>query len=107
MFEFVRKHTKIMMTVMFLLIIPSFAIVGVDGFRSIGGGGESVAQVGSHSVTKGDWDAAHKMDVDRLRASMPNVDPKLLDSDEARYVSLERLVRERVLSDAVKARRAG
>ena len=101
MFEFVRKHTKIMMTVMFLLIIPSFAIVGVDGFRNIGGGGESVAQVGNHSVTQGDWDAAHKLDVDRLRASMPNVDPKLLDSDEARYVSLERLVRERVLSDAV------
>jgi peptidyl-prolyl cis-trans isomerase D len=101
MFEFVRKHTKIMMTVMFLLIIPSFAIVGVDGFRSIGGGGATVAQVGNHSFTQADWDAAHKLDVDRLRASMPNVDPKLLDSDEARYVSLERLVRERVLSDAV------
>lgn len=101
MFEFVRKHTKIMMFLMFLLIIPSFAIVGVDGFRNIGGGGKSVAQVGNHSFTQADWDAAHKTDVDRLRASMPNVDPKLLDSDEARYVSLERLVRERVLSEAV------
>lgn len=101
MFEFVRKHTKIMMMLMFLLIIPSFAIVGVDGFRSIGGGGAVVAQVGNHSITQTDWDDAHKRDVDRLRASMPNVDPKLLDSDEARYVSLERLVRERVFSNAV------
>lgn len=105
MFEFVRKHTKIMMILMFLLIIPSFAIVGVDGFRDIGGGGAAVAQVGSHSFTQADWDAAHKVDVDRLRASMPNVDPKLLDSDEARYMSLERLVRERVMSDAANEAR--
>ena len=34
---------------------------------------------------------------------MPNLDPKLLDSPEARYATLERLVRDRVLSQAVEA----
>lgn len=102
MFDFVRKHTKVMMFLMFLLIIPAFVLVGVDGFRRMGGAGETVAKVGSHSITQAEWDAAHKNEVDRLRASMPNLDAKLLDSPEARYATLERMVRERVLSEAVQ-----
>ena len=107
MFDFVRKHTKVMMFLMFLLIIPAFVLVGVDGFKSINAGGDTVAKVGSHDVTQGEWDAAHKNEVDRLRASMPNLDAKLLESPEARYVTLERLVRERVLSEAAQTFRLG
>ncbi len=107
MFDFVRKHTKVMMFLMFLLIIPAFVLVGVDGFKSINAGGDAVAKVGGHNVTKGEWDAAHKNEVDRLRASMPNLDAKLLESPEARYVTLERLVRERVLSEAAQTFRLG
>jgi peptidyl-prolyl cis-trans isomerase D len=101
MFEFVRKHTKVMMFLMFLMIIPAFVLVGVDGFKGIQVGGEAVATVGSHSITQGEWDAAHKNEVDRLRASVPNLDAKMLDSPEARYLTLERLVRDRVLTEAV------
>ncbi|MEO7105991.1 MAG: SurA N-terminal domain-containing protein [Rhodoferax sp.] len=102
MFEFVRKHTKVMMLLMFLMIIPAFVLVGVDGFKSIKAGGDAVATVGSEKITQTEWDAAHKNEVDRLRAQMPNLDAKLLESPEARYVTLERLVREKVLADAVQ-----
>ena len=102
MFEFVRKHTKVMMIVMFLMIIPAFVLVGVDGFKNIGAEGDAVATVGSQSIYQAEWDAAHKAEVDRLRAQMPTLDAKLLDSPEARYVTLERLVRERVLAEAVQ-----
>jgi len=100
MFDFVRKHTKVMMFLMFLLIIPAFVLVGINGFRSMSAGGETVAKVGSLSIDQAEWDAAHKSEVDRMRASMPNIDPKLLDSPQAKYVTLERLVREHVLSEA-------
>jgi len=100
MFDFVRKHTKIMMFLMFLLIIPAFVLVGINGFKSFNSGGETVAKVGSYSIKQGEWDATHKSEVDRLRSQQPNVDPKLLDSAEARYGTLERLVREHVISDA-------
>jgi len=100
MFDFVRKHTKIMMFLMFLLIIPAFVLVGINGFRGDSAAGETVAKVGGYKITQALWDAAHRNEVDRLRASMPNVDPKLLDSPQARYMTLERLVRERVLKDA-------
>jgi peptidyl-prolyl cis-trans isomerase D len=100
MFDFVRKHTKIMMTLMFLLIIPAFVLVGINGFRGFNSGGETVAKVGSYAVTQGEWDAAHKNEVDRVRSSQPSIDPKLLDSVQARYGTLERMVREHVLEDA-------
>lgn len=102
MFDFVRKHTKIMMFVMFLLIIPSFVLFGLDGYQRSNEGGSPVAHVAGHEITQGEWDSAHKAESDRIRASMPNLDPKLLDSPEARYATLEKLIRERVLALAVE-----
>lgn len=101
MFEFVRKHTKIMMFLMFLLIIPSFVLFGVDGYNKYRDKGQVVARVGGNDIGQGEWDAAHKADVDRIRAARPELDIKLLDTPEARYASLERIVRERVLMEAV------
>jgi peptidyl-prolyl cis-trans isomerase D len=100
MFDFVRKYTKVIAIPMFLLIILAFILVGVDGYTGFGNGGATVATVGSHSIKEAEWEAAHKSEVDQLRNSMPNLDPKLLDSAEARYVTLERLVRDRVLTEA-------
>ena len=88
------------MFVMFLLIIPSFVLFGIDGYSRFQDKGETVGRVGGNDISQGEWDGAHKIEVDRIRASMPSVDSKLLDSPEARYATLERLVRERVLSEA-------
>ncbi|XAH25672.1 SurA N-terminal domain-containing protein [Xylophilus sp. GW821-FHT01B05] len=97
MFESIRKHSKIVMVVLFLLIIPSFVLFGVDGYRRSMEQSAAVATVDGHDVTQGEWDAAHRSNVERMRAQMPNLDSRLLESPEARYSTLERLVRERVL----------
>jgi peptidyl-prolyl cis-trans isomerase D len=102
MFDFVRKHTKLMMGLLFLLIIPAFILVGVDGYKRINANGPTVAEIGSHGITQGDWDAAHKMEVDRLRNSVPNLDPKMLDSAEAKYATLERMVRDQVIGQTAQ-----
>lgn len=102
MFDIFRKHTKVMMTLMFLLIIPSFVLFGIDGYNRANQSDTVVARVGGLDITQTQWDLAHKAEADRMRASMPNVDAKLLDSSEARYATLERLVRERVISLAVE-----
>ena len=105
MFESIRKHSKIVMIVLFLLIIPSFVLFGVDGYRQSMSSSATVATVDGHDITQGDWDAAHRQNIERMRAQSPNVDPRLLDSPEARYSSLERLVRERVLRAAADQKR--
>lgn len=100
MFDIFRKHTRIMMMVMFLLIIPSFVLLGIDGYSSMNETDVPVARVGRTDITQAQWDAAHRVEADRLRAAMPNIDAKLLDSAEARYATLERLVREQVVAQA-------
>jgi peptidyl-prolyl cis-trans isomerase D len=102
MFDIFRKHTKIMMGVLFLLIIPSFVLFGIDGYNRMQESDTAVARVGGHDITQAQWDFAHKTEADRMRASSPNVDAKLLDSPAARYVTLERLVRDKVISLAAE-----
>lgn len=102
MFDFVRNNTKIMMGLLFLLIIPSFVMFGIDGYSRFNEQGSVVAQVDGNKITQAEWDNAHKREVERIRVSMPNIEGKLLDSPEARYATLERLVREQVLSAATK-----
>lgn len=100
MFDLVRKHTKVLMFLMFLLIIPAFVLVGIDGYSRFNSTDAKVASVAGRDITQAEWDFAHRNDVERLRASMPNIDPQLLDSPAARYATLERLVRQRVLTQA-------
>jgi peptidyl-prolyl cis-trans isomerase D len=102
MFDIFRKHTKVMMMVMFLLIIPSFVLFGIDGYNRANQSDTAVARVGGHDITQTQWDSAHKVEADRMRASMPTMDAKLLDSPEARYATLERLVRDRVIMIAAE-----
>ncbi len=99
MFEFFRK-SKFIQIALFLTLILAFAVVGIEGYDRFREQGEVVAVVDGQSIRQPEWDEAHKQEVARLRESMPNLDPKLLDSPEAKYATLERLVRERVISAA-------
>jgi len=98
MFDFFRKYNKVMMVILFLLIIPSFVLFGVERFMDGNQKGEVVAKVDGHDITRPEWDARHRNEVDRIRQQMPNIDAAVLDSDMARYGTLERMVRERVLA---------
>lgn len=99
MFDFIRKHTKWTMALLFLLIVPSFVLVGMNS-KPAAEKGSVVAKVDGTEITQPEWDREHIKEVDRLRISMPTVDPKLLDSPEARYATLERMVRDRVIAVA-------
>ncbi|GAB2464367.1 SurA N-terminal domain-containing protein [Comamonas humi] len=101
MFESIRKHSKVVMILLFVLIIPSFIFVGVNQnyFQEKS---PVVAKVNGQEITQADWDNAHRMESDRLRSQSPDMDAKLLDTPQARYATLERLVRDRVLNVAVQ-----
>jgi peptidyl-prolyl cis-trans isomerase D len=102
MFDFIRKHTKVTMWLLFLLIVPSFVLLGLNDHNPSSGSSDAVARVDGRDITQAEWDAAHRTEIDRLRASMPSLDVKLLDSPEARYATLERLVRDRVMATAAE-----
>jgi peptidyl-prolyl cis-trans isomerase D len=98
MFDFFRKYNKIVLIILFLLIIPSFVLFGVERYQ--GSGDEKVARVDGNNITRPEWDAQHRIEIDRIRQQSPNVDPALLESDVIRYGTLERMVRDRVLAAA-------
>ena len=107
MFDFVRRHTRIMQFLLFLLIFPSFVLFGIDGYNRFRDKGETVATVDGQDITQSEWDNAHRAQVERMRASMPNVDVKLFDTPQAKYSTLERLVRDRLLQVAAKQLQLG
>ncbi len=107
MFDFVRKHTRVMQFLLFLLIFPSFVLFGLEGYNRFRAGGASVASVDGQDITQAEWDAAHRSQVERMRSSMPTLDVKLFDTPEAKYSTLERMVRDRLLQVAASKLRLG
>jgi len=101
MFEFVRTHTRLFQFILVLLIFPSFVFFGIQGYsRFTGGENETVAKVAGRSITRAEWDAAHRDQVERARRQMPGIDAKLFDTPEMRQQTLEALVRDRVMLTA-------
>ncbi|TSE29273.1 SurA N-terminal domain-containing protein [Tepidimonas taiwanensis] len=100
MFDLFRNNMKVLMALLMLLIIPSFVFFGIEGYTRFREAAEPVARVGGERITRPEWDAAHRREVERLSALMPNIDRAVLESDESRRATLERLITERVLARA-------
>ena len=100
MFDLIRDRKKFLMGFLMILIIPSFVLFGVEGYTRFSEGGEAVATVDGKDIKRAEWDLAHRQEAQRLREMLPTIDAALLDSEQARYESLERLVRQRVLATA-------
>ena len=104
MFEFVRTHNRLFQFILLILILPSFALVGMQGYTSfMDGSNPSIATVDGRKITQAEWDGAHKEQIERLRRQMPNLDAKLFDSPEIKREALDTLVRERVLRATASA----
>ncbi|MCA0243508.1 MAG: SurA N-terminal domain-containing protein [Proteobacteria bacterium] len=101
MFDFVRTHSKLMLGLMVLLIFPSFIFFGIQGYsRFTDGSAADVAKVDGRGITRGEWEAAHKRQVERMRQQMPGVDAKLLDTPEFKRQTLDALVQDYLLRSA-------
>ena len=107
MFDTVRNNSKIMMGLLFLLIIPSFVMFGIEGYSRFTDKAATVATVDGQKITQQEWDEAHKREIDRIRAQRANIDPKLFDTPEARQSTLERLVNDRLLAIAAQKQLLG
>ena len=101
MFEFVRANTRLFQFILLILILPSFAFVGMQGYTSMmDGANAGVATVNGRKITQAEWDAAQREQADRIRRQNPTVDAKLLDTPEVKRQALEGLVTERTLKAA-------
>ena len=103
MFDFVRKHTRLLQFVLVLLIFPSFVFFGIQGYNRYGEGQQvPVATVAGRDIEQGELDAAHRNQIERVRRQMPGVDAALFDTPEMKRQTLDALVRERVMFAAAE-----
>ena len=101
MFDFVRNHMRKLQFILLLLILPSFGFLGLQGYKGMSEGGNlSLAEVNGQPIKQSEWDAAHRDQVEQVRRKMPNADPKLFDSPEMKKLSLENLIKKRVMLTA-------
>jgi peptidyl-prolyl cis-trans isomerase D len=101
MFEAIRQ-TKSVMIFLLALLVVAFVFVGVSGYTSFNQRSPAVAELTGASITQEQWDRAHSSEIDRLRQAMPQLNVKLLDSPQARYATLERLLQEAVITQATQ-----
>lgn len=94
MFEFIRKNNKLLTGLLMLLVLPAFVLGGIELYHRAAGAGDGVASVNGRAITQHEWDAVHRQRVQQLRDAQPGLDASLLDTDYAKYQTLERLVEE-------------
>ncbi len=98
MFDFFRRHTRALQFILVLLIFPSFVFFGIQGYSRFAGNDQrTVAKVAGQSISQGEWELAQREQLERAQRQMPGLDPKLFETPEMKRLSLEALVRERVM----------
>jgi len=89
MFEAVRRHQRIFLGIVLLLIIPSFVVVGAWDLISPGSDSATVAKVGKQKIQLSQWERAHQQSLEQIRAQFGGkLDPSLLDTTASRQATL-------------------
>lgn len=98
MFNFIRKHQRLMQLVLLVLIVPSFVLIGVSGYTNYNSGDEELVKVGDQTVTVQELDMALRNQLNNMQRSMgESFDPDLLNNPQAKQQLLNSLVDRRVL----------
>ncbi len=97
MFDFIRTHQRLVMAFMLLLIVPAFAMFGIDGYsRMTGAAQDTVAKVAGTNISRAEWDGAHERVLDNLRRQ-PGADAAQANTERARLDTLDGLISQKVL----------
>lgn len=97
MFDFIRTHQRLMQLILLILVVPSFALIGVSGYSTYVSGDRAIAEVGQASVTQEEFDEARRNQLQQMQSSSQGrFDPALLDNPLARRALLDQLIDRRI-----------
>jgi len=98
MFDFVRRHPRIMQLVLALITLP-FIFSGVASYVRDGASGSDVASVGGSKISQQELQQALRDQQERMRQQLGrDIPAELLDNPEVRKAVLDTLVSQRVLA---------
>jgi peptidyl-prolyl cis-trans isomerase D len=97
MYDFVHRHKRLLEIVLVVLIVPPFALFGVDWYFRGTDSADQVARVGNTRITQQEFGQALRQRQEQLRQMMGGkVDQAMLDSPDVRRAVLEQLIDERI-----------
>lgn len=100
MFEFIRSHRRWMQFILLLLIVPSFFLVGIQGYESFMRKEPELATVAGQPVTRAEFDQAHRNQLEQFRQRMgAQFDPAVVDTPFLRQGLLNELINQRLLAN--------
>ncbi|WP_084669915.1 SurA N-terminal domain-containing protein [Duganella zoogloeoides] len=98
MFEFIRNHQRLMQILLAIIIVPSFALVGLESYKGFGDDATTIAKVGGQPLTQQEFDNALRNQLDSYRQRMgEQFDQKMFDTPEFKQNILDQLIAERAI----------
>ena len=102
MFSFVANHKRLLQILLMLVIVPPFALWGVDSYQSIGSSAGEVARVGDIKIIDNEFSAQVRAQQERLQQLLGrNYNPAIFDTREARNEILENMITQRLVTQHV------
>ena len=98
MFDFVTQHKRLLQFVLALVIVPPFALWGIDSYQRGGVRAGDVADVDGQKISEQEFSEAMRQQQDRLRSMLgKDFDPAMFDSVAIRMELLEGMISQRLL----------
>lgn len=106
MFEWIRRHQRLMQLLLLVLVFPAFAFFGIQGYDQFFSDDGAIAKVGDAKITREDFEAAQRTQHAQMRQVLGDrFDASMLDTPQARERILDSLIAERaLLVDAIEHR---
>ncbi|CAM4178050.1 Peptidylprolyl isomerase [Bordetella tumbae] len=106
MFELIRNHRRWMQFILLILIVPSFFLVGIQGYDSFISREPELATVAGQPITRGEFDNAHRNQLENFRQRLGSrYDPALVDTPAMREQLLNQLIDQRLLAQVAQDNR--
>jgi len=101
MFDFIRHHQRLMQLILLLLILPSFAFFGVQGYTSLMSSEPELASVDGQAITLGEFNRARRAQLEQYRTTLgAQFDAAAFDTPEIRQQLLNTLIDQRTIAIA-------
>ncbi|SDG80321.1 MULTISPECIES: SurA N-terminal domain-containing protein [unclassified Duganella] len=102
MFEFIRTHQRLMQILLAIVIVPSFALVGVGSYQSFGDDANTIAKIDGKPLTQQEFDNAVRNQLDTYRQRLgAQFDQKMFDTPEFKQNVLDQLIAQRAIAAEV------
>jgi peptidyl-prolyl cis-trans isomerase D len=102
MFEFIRTHQRLMQIFLAIIIVPSFAFVGIGSYKSFGDDASTIAKIDGKPLTQQEFDTAVRNQLDNYRQRMgAQFDQKMFDTPEFKQNVLDQLIAQRAIAAEV------